>query len=80
MIPLELLATMDKQLSKIRGAIISSTALFGGFPLIILMGDFSQFVTGTGHSLWDSLYSEDEIHGKVLWDNFRSVLSFIEQM
>lgn len=35
-----LLVTIDKQLRKAQGAIISSTALFGGLLLVILMGDF----------------------------------------
>ncbi|WP_375449089.1 AAA family ATPase [uncultured Nostoc sp.] len=79
-IPLGLLATMDKQQRKARGAIVFSTALFGGLPLVILMGDFYQFAPVSGHALWDSPYSEDEIHGKVLWDNFRLVLFLTEQM
>lgn len=71
---------MDKQLCKVWYAIISSKVLFGSLPLVILMGDFSQFAPGTGHALWDLLYCEDEIYMKVLWDNFWSVLSLIEQM
>lgn len=70
MIPLGLLAIMDKQLRKARGAIVSSTALFGDLPLVILMGDFYQFAPVSGYALWDSPYSKDKIHEKVLWDNF----------
>ena len=51
MIPLGLLATMDKQLQKARGTIVSSTALFGGLPLVILMVDFYQFAPVSGHAL-----------------------------
>lgn len=63
---LGLLAIMDKQLRKARGAIVSSTALFSGLSLVILMGDFYQFAPISGYALWDLPYSENEIYGKVL--------------
>lgn len=80
MVQLKLLAKMDNQLRKTRGAIVSSIALFSGLPLIILMGDFYQFAPTNNRLLWDRPYSEEETHGKVLWDNFQVVLSFIKQM
>ncbi len=80
MIQLELFAKMDKQLRKAQGAIDSSTALFSGLPLIILIGDFYEFALVSGRLLWDRSYSEEETHEKVLWDNFQSVLSLTEQM
>lgn len=70
MIPLGLLATIDKQLHKAQGAIVSSTALFSDLPLVILMGNFYQFVLVNDYALWDLPYSKDEIYRKVLWDNF----------
>lgn len=77
---LELLATINKQLDKARGAIVSSTALFVGLHLLILICDFNQFTLVNGHALWNLPYSENKIHETVLWDNFRLVLSFTEQM
>ncbi len=75
-IQLELLAKMDKQLRKAQSVIVSSTTLFGGLLLIIVMGDFNQFVPVSGHRP----YSGEETNGKVLWGHFQSVLSFIKQM
>ena len=40
MIYFRLLIAMDKQLRKAHGAIVFSTTLFSGLPLVILMGDF----------------------------------------
>ncbi len=66
MIQLELLTKMDKQLCKVQSANVSSIALFGDLPLIILMGDFYQFAFVSGHLLWHRPYSKEETHGRVL--------------
>ena len=80
MIDIKLLTAMDKQLRKARGSDFSSTALFGGLPLVVLMGDFYQFALVSGHALWDEAVGEDEIHGKTLWNNFTYVITLTEQM
>ncbi len=66
MIQLKLLAQIDKQLRKAWGAIVSSTIVFGGLLLIILIGDFYQFASVSGHPLWDRPHSEEETYRKVL--------------
>ena len=79
-IHLWLLAIMDKQLCKVQHAIVSSTALFGGQLLVILMSDYYQFASVSSCTLWDLLCSNKKIHKKVLWGNIQSVLSLTEQM
>ena len=79
-INLKLLTIMDKQLRKPRGSDFSSTALFGGLPLVVLIGDFYQFAPVSGHALWDEALGEDEIHGKTVWNNFTYVITLTEQM
>ena len=80
MIDLKLLTSIDKQLRKAKGSDISSTSVFGGLPLVVLIGDFYQFAPVTGKALWNNLFKEDDIHGKTLWERFTSVLSLTEQM
>lgn len=80
MILFGLLAIMDKQLHKVWGAIVYSTALFSGLSLVIFMDYFYQFAPISGHVLWDLPCNEEEIHRKVLWDNFQSVWFFTKQI
>lgn len=80
MIDLKLLTSIDKQLQKARGLDISSTSIFGGLSLVVLMEDSYQFASVTGKTLWDNPIKEEDIHGKILWERFTFVLTLTEQM
>lgn len=62
MIDLKLLILMDKQLQKVKRLNISSTSIFGGLPLIVLMEDFYQFTLVTRKTLWDNPLKADDIY------------------
>lgn len=70
MIPLGLLAIIDKQLYKAQNAIVFLISLFDNLPLVILIGDFYQFTPLSDHALWNLHYTENKIYKKVLKDNF----------
>ncbi len=80
MIDLKLLTSMDKQLRKAKGTNSHSTTVFGGLPLVVLMGDFYQFAPVLGRALWDHPVGQEEVHGKSLWSRFTSILTLTEQM
>ncbi len=44
------------------------------------MSDFYQFALVHGRFLWNRPHNKKKIHGKVLLDNFQSVLSLTEQI
>lgn len=43
-VKLEMLSNMEKQLAKVWGLSNSNRAVFGGLPIIIVMGDFHLFL------------------------------------
>lgn len=51
MVSLKLLSTVDMRLSQAKGKTHNDTAVLGGFALIIVMGDFYQFLPLVGRSL-----------------------------
>lgn len=52
MVKLEMFSNMGKQLAKARGLSNSSIAMFESLSIIIIMGDFYQFLSIIGHPLW----------------------------
>ena len=67
-------------MAKPRGLSNSSMAVFGGLPIVIVMGDFYQFLSIAGCSLWDELQTDEDHNGKTLWLYFFSVITLIQQM
>ncbi len=63
-----------------KGKTNNDTAVLGGLALVIVMGDFYQFSSVTGRSLWTDPVTEEEIHGKSIWNQFTSVITLTEQM
>ncbi len=51
MVKMEMLSNMGKQLAKARGFSNFSTAVLGGLPIVIVMGDFYQFLPIAGQPL-----------------------------
>lgn len=66
MIDLKLLASMDKQLRKVKGTNLHLTTVFGGLSLVVLMRNFYQFAPVLGNALGDNPVGEKELHGKTL--------------
>ncbi len=80
MVSLRLLEMIDMRLSQAKSKTNNDTAVLGGLALVIVMGDFYQFLPVTGRSLWIDPVTEEEIHGKSIWNQFTSVITLIEQM
>ena len=80
MINLKLLASIDKQPRKEKKPNVPSTTLFGGLPLIVLMGDFYHIAPVVGKALWDESHKEKKIHEKTMWNCFSSLLTLTEQI
>jgi hypothetical protein len=60
----------------------SSPDLFGGLPVVILIGDFFQFPPVRGPALWKEPRrgAVDEENGRLLWHQFKQVIILDEQM
>lgn len=54
--------------------------MFGGLPIVILMGDFYQFSHVIGYLLWDKVCTKKDYYGKMLCRNFNIVITFTQQM
>ncbi len=66
MVELEILSNMGKQLAKAQGLSNSSMAVFGGLPIVIVMGDFYQFPPIAGRPLWGKPQTDEDHNGKTL--------------
>ncbi len=80
MVELDMLSNIAKQLAKARDLSSESTAMFGGLPIVILMGDFYQFLPVIGRTLWEEVRTEEDPYGKMLWKSFNAVITLIQQM
>ncbi len=79
-VSLRLLGMIDMHLSQAKDKTNIDIAVLGVLALVIVMGDFHQFLLVTGRSLWTGPVTEEEIHGKSIWNHFISVITLIEQM
>ncbi len=68
------------RLSQAKGKTNKDIAVLGELALAIVMGDFYRFSPVTGRSLWTDPVTEEEIHGKSIWNQFISVITLTEQM
>lgn len=57
---------MGKQLAKAQSLSNSSTIVFGGLLIVIVMGDFYQFPFIAGHLLWSKPQTDKNHNGKTL--------------
>ncbi len=80
MVELKMLSNMGKQLAKARGFSNSSTAVFGGLPIFIVIGDFYKFPPIASRSLWGEPQTDEDYNGKTLWLSFSSVITLTQQM
>jgi hypothetical protein len=80
MIDLSALSIINTRCKIARSLDRSSTDLFGGLPVVILMGDFHQFPPVQGQPLWKLPRNETEQDGKLIWCQFKQVIILHEQM
>ncbi len=80
MVKLEMLSNMGKQLAKARSLSNSRTTVFGRLPIVIVMGDFYQFLPIAGRPLWGEPQTDEDHNRKTLWLSFSSVITLIQQM
>ena len=77
-IGLKLLTSMDKQIQKTKVVGIDSIIVFGELSLVVLMGDFYQFMPVLVRFLEDNLVRNEKMYAKNLWDRFTLVLTLKE--
>ena len=82
MTDLQYLSRINKRCTMARSLRSDSSELFGGLPIVILMGDFYQFPPVKGLPLWRKprQNNEEEIAGKEIWQRFTNVILLDEQM
>jgi hypothetical protein len=68
MIDLSTLSTINNHCKTARSLERTSLDLFGGLPMVILMGDFHQFPLVRGQPLWKLPKTESEHEGKLIWN------------
>jgi hypothetical protein len=82
MIDLKTLNVINNQCKVARSLPRTSPDLFGGLPIVILIGDFFQFPPVRGPPLWKTprYGNEEDAVGKLLWQRFQNVIIIDEQM
>jgi len=82
MVDLAWLSRINQRCAYLKGLPDSSTQLFGGLDIVILMGDFFQFspVNRGARALWQAPQNPAEEEGKVVWESFKDVVMLTESM
>ena len=82
MVDLSMLSTIENQCKIARSLDRDSTELFGGLPIIILMGDFHQFPPVRGPALWKEPRkgNDGDAKGQLIWHQFTDVIILDQQM
>jgi hypothetical protein len=80
MVDLSALSIINTHCKIARSLDRSSPDLFGGLPMVILMGDFCQFPPVQGQALWKLPRNETDHDGKLIWSQFKQVIILHEQM
>jgi PIF1-like helicase/Helitron helicase-like domain at N-terminus len=75
-----LMNSIDKQCAAMRNLSSDSTTVFGGLPVVIVLGDFHQFPPVRKKSLWQAQDTDEEKRGQQLWHMFKHVIILDEQM
>jgi PIF1-like helicase len=71
--------SIDQQCKVVKNLDANSTAVFGGLPVVIALGDFHQFSPVRATALWQKRQGHNEERGQ-LWHMFKNVIIFDEQM
>ena len=82
MIDLTMLSVVNNHCTIARSLDRSSPDLFGGLPVVVLMGDFFQFPPVRDPALWMDPRegSSEDANGKMIWHQFEQVIILDEQM
>ncbi len=82
MVDLAWLSRINQRCAYLKGLPDSSTQLFGGLDIVILMGDFFQFspVNRGARALWQAPQNPAEEEGKVVWESFKNIVMLTESM
>jgi hypothetical protein len=82
MVDLSMLSTINSQCKTARSLDRSSPDLFGGLPIVILMGDFYQFSLVKGSALWKEprIKNGEDANGQMIWHRFTNVVVLDQQM
>ncbi|KAJ5761308.1 hypothetical protein N7520_008464 [Penicillium odoratum] len=82
MLDLSMLSVINNHCKMARSLDQRSPDLFGGLPIVILMGDFFQFPPVRGPALWKEPRRENDTdeNGRLIWHQFRDVIVLDEQM
>ena len=80
MVSSKLMDSIDKQCKVVKNLDDSSTAVFGGLPVVIALGDFHQFPPVRANALWQKQQGHNEKRGQQLWHMFKNVMVLDEQM
>jgi hypothetical protein len=80
MIDLSTLSAINSHCKSARSLDRTSPDLFGGLPIVILMGDFYQFPPVRGQPLWKPPQNDADTDGRLIWHRFSQVIILDEQM
>ena len=82
MVSLTMLHTINQQCNKIRALQQDSTAILGGFPIVVFFGDFHQFPPIKAQPLWQTPDAKvpGAMIGQLVWHQFTNVILLDEQM
>jgi hypothetical protein len=82
MVDLQTMAKINNRCKMARSLFPDSPELFGGLPIVVLMGDFYQFPPVKGLPLWRQPREkkEEEVQGKEIWNRFADIIILDEQM
>lgn len=80
MVSLEMLNIVNDQCNKIQALRRDSTAILGGLPIVVFMGDFHQFPPIRALPLWKTETKLEANHTRLIWHRFTNVVILDEQM
>jgi Helitron helicase-like domain at N-terminus/PIF1-like helicase len=80
MVSSHLMNSIDNRCKLVKNLESNSTAVFGGLPIVIALGDFHQFSPVRAKALWQTQTSPKEKRGQELWHMFKDVVILDEQM
>ena len=80
MVSSKLMDSIDQQCKVVKNLDANSTAVFGGLPVVIALGDFHQFSPVRATALWQKQQGHNEERGQQLWHMFKNVIVLDEQM
>ena len=58
----------------------NNISILDGLAIVILIGDFYQFLLIVGKQLWKEVIIIDEFYGKAIWNHFTSIITLTQQM